>query len=352
MSESVSSIPTRPIAPPHVQIRPAWLALHTEPALEPGLPIIDAHHHLWELPDKTYRVADLLDDMSSGHDIRATVFIECKTHYDASAPAGFEALGEVRFVCDEAREAQAIGTRTNVAAAIVANADLLLGDDVRPVLERMLDVSDARVRGIRNIAVWHADPTVRASAATPPQGLLSERRFSEGFRHLAPLGLSFDAWLIHTQIDELCALAAAFPDTRIVLNHVGGPLALGPYRGRRDEVFEAWRKGVIALSRYHNVSMKLGGFGMALFGFDFQEHELPPDSQTLANAIRPYVETCIEAFGAARCMFESNFPVDKGCFSYGILWNAYKRITKGIPDAERAALFHDTAAGFYRIGAA
>jgi len=350
MNEPLSSPLVKPVAPPHVRIRPEWLALRTEPALEPELPIIDAHHHLWELPDKTYRVGDLLDDMSAAHAIRATVFIECKTHYDTNEPAGFEALGEVRFACDEARKAQALGTRTKVAAAIVANTDLLLGDGARPVLERMLEISDGRVRGIRNIAVWHADPSVRASAATPPQGLLSERRFREGFRHLAPLGMSFDAWLVHTQIDELCALAAAFPDTRIVLNHVGGPLALGPYRGHRDEVFDVWRAGVTALSRYHNVSTKLGGFGMPLFGFGFQELPLPPDSQTIANAIRPYVETCIDAFGATRCMFESNFPVDKGCFGYGILWNAYKRITAGAPDTERAALFHDTAAGFYRIG--
>jgi predicted TIM-barrel fold metal-dependent hydrolase len=350
MNGPLSRTPVKLAAAPHVGIRPEWLALRTEPALEPALPIIDAHHHLWELPDKTYRVADLLDDMRGGHDIRATVFIECKTHYDTNEPAGFESLGEVRFACDEARKEQATGAHTKVAAAVVANADLLLGDKARQVLERMLDVSDARVRGIRNIAVWHADPTVRASAATPPQGLLSDRRFREGFRHLAPLGLSFDAWLVHTQIDELCALAAAFPDTRIVLNHVGGPLALGPYRGHRSEVFDAWRASVTALSRYHNVCMKLGGFGMPLFGFDFQELPLPPDSQTVASAIRPYVETCIDTFGATRCMFESNFPVDKGCFSYSLLWNAYKRITAGVPDAERAALFHDTAAAVYRIG--
>jgi predicted TIM-barrel fold metal-dependent hydrolase len=352
MNKIISAPPEKPFAPPHVRIRPEWLALRTEAALEPAMPIIDAHHHLWELPDKVYRVEDLLGDTTTGHDIRATVFVECKTHYDMTSPAGFESLGEVRFACDEARKAQALGIRTKVAAAIVANADLMSGDSVRPVLERMLELFDKRVRGIRNIAVWHADPTVRASAATPPQRLMSEKRFSEGFKHLAPLGLSFDAWLVHTQIDDLCALAKAFPDTPIVLNHVGGPLALGPYRGHRDEVFNAWRTDVTALSHFHNVRMKLGGFGMPLFGFDFQELPLPPDSRTIASAIRPYVETCINAFGPARCMFESNFPVDKGCFSYGILWNAYKRVTTGMADAERAALFHDTAAGFYRIGTA
>jgi predicted TIM-barrel fold metal-dependent hydrolase len=352
MNETVSDISSKPVAPPHVGIRPEWLALRTEPAREPALPIIDAHHHLWELPDKVYRVNDLLDDMSGGHNIRATVFIECKTHYDAVAPAGFEPLGEVRFACDEARKAQALGAHAKVAAAIVANADLLLGDSARPVLERMVEISGERVRGIRNIAVWHADPSVRASAATPPQGLVSDKRFREGFRHLAPLGLSFDAWLVHTQIDDLCALAEAFPDTPIVLNHVGGPLALGPYRGHREEVFEVWKTGVTALSHFQNVNMKLGGFGMPLFGFGFQELPLPPDSQAIAVAIRPYVETCIELFGATRCMFESNFPVDKGCFSYAILWNAYKRLTAGMDHVERTALFYDTAARFYRIGAA
>jgi L-fuconolactonase len=346
MSESTSS---RPGNGAHVGVRPEWLALRREAALEPALPIIDAHHHLWTFPGRVYRREELLDDIASGHDIRSTVFIECRTDYDTNAPAGLESLGEVRFACGEATASQAGGIETRIAAAIVGYADLLLGAQARPVLERLIAVSEGRVRGIRNIGVWHADPGVRASAASPPPRLLLDARFRAGFSHLAPLGLSFDAWVIHTQIDELCQLAAAFPDTRIVLNHVGGPLALGPYRGHRDEVFEVWRKGIQALAVHQNVSMKLGGFGMPLFGFDFQDPALPPDSITVANAIRPYVETCIEAFGATRCMFESNFPVDKGCFSYGVIWNAYKRLTVGVPDDDRAALFHDTAARFYRI---
>jgi predicted TIM-barrel fold metal-dependent hydrolase len=168
-------------------------------------------------------------------------------------------------------------------------------------------------------------------------------------RHLAPLGLSFDAWLVHTQLAELISLALAFPDTRMVLNHVGGPLAIGPYQGRRDEVFEDWRADMLRLARCPNVSMKLGGFGMALFAFDFADKPRPPSSEEVAAAIRPYVETCIDAFGPSRCMFESNFPVDKGNCSYGVLWNAFKRITAGASASERAALFYDTAAAFYRI---
>jgi predicted TIM-barrel fold metal-dependent hydrolase len=350
MSTSFSDSQKNAPAAPHVTIRPEWLALHAEEAIDPARPIIDAHHHLWEFPDKRYRSDDLLADLRSGHDIRATVFIECQTHYSRERPPGFAPLGEVEFVLDEIRAAGEAGARTRVGAAIVANADLLLGDAVEPVLAALIEAGESRVKGIRNIGVWHADPSVKASAATPPPHLLLDPRFRQGLSHLAPLGLSFDAWVVHTQIDELCSLAAAFPDTRIALNHVGGPLAIGPYRGHRDEVFTQWRAAIAQLARHPNVSIKLGGFGMALFGFDFHAMPRPPASSLLAQNIRPYVETCVELFGADRCMFESNFPVDKGNFSYGVLWNAFKRVTSGCTDAEKSRLFHDSAAGFYRIG--
>jgi predicted TIM-barrel fold metal-dependent hydrolase len=149
----------------------------------------------------------------------------------------------------------------------------------------------------------------------------------------------------------LLDLAQAFPDTPIVLNHVGGPLGAGPYRGQRDEVFAAWRAGMQALAGCPNVHAKLGGLAQAVNAFDFHEQPLPPSSGELANAWRPYLETCIEAFGARRCMFESNFPVDKAMCSYPVLWNAFKRIAAGASDDERNALFHDTAARFYRIAA-
>jgi len=338
-----------PAKPPHIGIRPEWLALRTEAALEPDLPIIDAHHHLWEFPDKRYRAQDLLDDLASGHNIRATVFVECKTHYDTDGPAERASAGEMRFALAEAREAAALGTSTRVGAAFVGNVDLTLGEAAGAALDHLMDASEGRLSSIRNIAVWHADPTVRPSAATPPPRLLLDPSFQAGIAQLAPRGIAFDAWLIHTQLPELCQLAGKFGDTPIVLNHVGGPLALGPYRGHRDEVFAAWRDGIVTLSRCSNVHVKLGGFGMPLFGFGFERGELPPDSASVAEAIRPYVETCIEAFGASRCMFETNFPVDKGCFAYGIAWNAYKRVTATLTPSERAALFHDTAARFYCI---
>jgi L-fuconolactonase len=349
MTDSLSSDQAPKARGPHIAIRPDWLALHSEQAIEPELPIIDAHHHLWEFPDKSYLAADLVDDVGTQHNIRATVFIECSTHYRTSGPDAFKPVGEVEFAVSEARKAQARMPKTAFCAAMVGNANLLLGADVRPVLTELIAASSGRVRGIRNISVWHGDPSVRASAATPPRGLLLDARFREGLSQLSPLGLTFDAWLVHTQLNEFASLAAAFPETRMVLNHVGGPLAIGPYRGRRDEVFQDWRNGMLRLAQRQNVSMKLGGFGMALFGFDFQEMPRPPGSDQVAMAIRPYVETCIEAFGADRCMFESNFPVDKGICSYDILWNAFKRVAGGASASEKAALFCGTAAGFYRI---
>jgi predicted TIM-barrel fold metal-dependent hydrolase len=334
---------------PHIAIRPAWLALHSEPALEPALPIIDAHHHLWEFPGRVYRSSDLLGDAASGHNLRATVFIECQTHYRTEGPEAFKSVGEVEFVMNEVRLAKASGAATDVAVAIVANADMRLGAAVAPVLNALIAASAGRVHAIRNIAVWHADRSFKASAANPPRELMLDAGFQEGVRQLAPLNLTFDAWAVHPQIDEVCSLAAACPDTKMVLNHVGGPLGVGPYRGRREEVFQTWRDGMRRLARHGNVSVKLGGFGMTLFGFDFYERPRPPTSEDLATAFRPYVEACIEAFGVNRCMFESNFPVDKGNFSYGVLWNAFKRVAGGASASEKAALFHDTAAGFYRI---
>jgi predicted TIM-barrel fold metal-dependent hydrolase len=338
-------------APPHIPVRPAWLALHTEEALEPALPIIDAHHHLWRFPDKSYRSADLLGDLASGHNIRATVFIECQTCYRATGPAEMASIGEVEFVLDEIEAARDAGSSVRVAAAMVGHADLLLGARVASVLEALISSSAGRVSSIRNIGVWHADPTVRASVATPPPHLLMDARFREGLSRLAPLDLGFDAWVIHTQLDELRSLAGAFPDTRMVLNHVGGPLGIGPYRGKRDDVFQNWRREIRELARYPNLHVKLGGFGMTLFGFDFHAQARPPSSAEVAAAIRPYVETCVEAFGAERCLFESNFPVDKGNVAYGVLWNAFKRVAAQVSAVEKAWLFHDAAAQFYRIDA-
>lgn len=332
---------------PHLAVRPEWLALHAEAALEPELPIIDAHHHIWDHAHNSYLLDDVLADVTSGHRIVATVFVECGTMYRKRGPGAFAALGETEFV-------HRIGERVaggpcRIAAGIVGHADLLLGREVDAVLDAHAQVAPGRFKGVRNSSVYHPDPRARGSLATPPPGLLLDAQFRRGFACLGRRGLSFDAWLYHTQLGELEDLARAFPETTIVLDHVGAPIGIGPYQHQREAVFADWRRSVQQLAGCDNVVVKLGGMGMRLFGFDFAERETPPHSEALATAWKPYVMECIEAFGPERCMFESNFPVDKGTSSYGVIWNAFKRITRGLGAQERSALFHDTAARVYRI---
>ncbi len=332
----------------HPTVRPEWLALNQEPALEPALPIIDAHHHLWGEERGRYLLEDFLGDASGGHNIRASVFIECHHSYRAEGDVLHRPVGEVEFVAEAGAEAIRRGG-TKAVAGIVGFADLAVGAAVRPVLEAHIAAGQGRFRGVRHISAWHPDPAARGSIATPPPMLLLDPTFRQGFAQLAPLGLTFDAWMYHTQIAELRDLADAFPDQKIVLNHVGGAIGIGPYAGRRRHVTAAWSAALRELSHCPNVSLKVGGLGMRLFGLGMHERATPPDSTLLAEAWRPMVETCVEAFGAGRCMFESNFPVDKAACSYTVLWNAFKRITTGWSATERSALFHDTAARFYAL---
>jgi L-fuconolactonase len=335
----------RGFAPPHVPVRPDWLARVRETAIAPELPIIDPHHHLWHRPAERYRVEDLLADLTDGHDIRATVFVQCRSMYRMSGPPELRPVGETEWV--DALAASRDGVRPLVAAGIVCMADLMLGDAVRPVLEAHLAASPDRLRGVRNMSTSH--PSISSSFGHIPPHRLRDPQFQAGFAHLAPLGLSYDVWAYHTQLDDVLALARHFPETPIILDHLGGPLGIGEFHGRQAEVFPIWRAGIRALAACPSVTVKLGGAGMHLLGHDFHLAPEPPGSAALAEAMRPYIETCIEAFGARRCMFESNFPVDKGMFGYRTLWNAFKRLASGASDAERALLFHDTAARIYRL---
>ncbi len=335
---------------PHFAVRPDWLAQHDEAALEPALPIVDPHHHLWDRPGHRYFVFDLLRDVGTGHNVRATVAVEAGAMYRQDGPAELQPVGETEFhVGSAAISASGHYGECRVCAGIVGHADLRLGERVRPVLEAHLRAGGGRFRGVRYISVWHPDPAARASLASPPPHVLADPAFRAGFAQLAPLGLSFDSYLYHTQLQELVDLARAFPGTAIILNHVGGAIGIGPYAGRRDEVFAAWRADMQALARCDNVYVKLGGMGMRLFGFEFGDRPQPPSSTQLAEAWRPYVETCIEAFGVQRCMFESNFPVDKGSCSYPVLWNAFKRIAAGASDTDKRWLFSRTASEVYRL---
>ena len=330
-----------------------WLGRRPrETALEPDLPIIDPHHHFWDTPHRGhYFLPELLADLSGGHKIVATVFLECQAMYRKHGPAEMAPVGEVEFVNGiAAMSASGTYGACRVAEAIIGHADLTLGARVRDVLEAQMRAGGGRFRGIRYGVSSDASPAISkfVSRVVPPH-LVRDPTFRQGFAQLAPLGLSFESWQYHPQLPDAIDLARAFPDTTIILNHVGGVLGVGPYAGHREEIRAAWRKDIAELAKCPNVNVKLGGIGMTSFGFNFHERGVPPSSQELAAAWRQYVEPCIEAFGPARCMFESNFPPDKQSCGYTELWNAFKRITAGASAADKAALYAGTAARVYRL---
>jgi L-fuconolactonase len=331
-----------------------WLDQHREDILEPDLPIIDPHHHLWDDRTETmprYVLEDVLDDIDSGHNVRATVFLQCASMYRTFGPEALRPIGETEFVNGiAAMSASGQFGATRVAAGIVGWADFLLGGAVEEVLAAHIAVGGGRFRGVRFSTGTHDDPAIRKHIRRPqPEHLLADTRVRAAFGKLAPLGLSFDCWLYFHQLPDVVGLANAFPDTPIILNHVGGVLGLGQYEGKRDEVFATWKRNIEALARCPNVTAKLGGLTMKTVGFGFHERAQPPASQELADAWRPYIEACIAAFGANRCMFESNFPVDKDGCSYPVLWNAFKRICAGCSKDEKRALFFGTAERVYRL---
>jgi L-fuconolactonase len=343
---------------PGYLVRPDWLARGHEDVLEPALPIIDPHHHLWDRPDARYLFADLISDMDCGHNVTASVFVQCRSMYRASGPEAMRAIGEVEYVNGAAAQAASglyANTQGHQMAAclgIVAGADLILGAGVDAVFERMRGIAGDRFVGIRNSVAWHESPDVRSSSVLPPPGLMMNPAFREGVGRLARHNLSLDIWAYQTQLAEVLDLARSFPDVTMIVDHLGGPLAAGPYAGRRDELFGDWKAAITKLAALPNTRMKLGGLGMKVGGFTFHEQTVPPTSRQLADAWTPYIATAIDLFGPSRCMFETNFPVCKGQFSARTFWNACKRLSAGASVSEKTALFSGTAAAVYRLGAA
>jgi predicted TIM-barrel fold metal-dependent hydrolase len=331
-----------------------WLALTQEQALEPELPICDPHHHFWDLrttriPYQRYLLHELLADVQGGHNVRSTVFIEARAMYRADGPEEMRPVGEVEFVQGlAAASASGLYGPTRAAAAIVGHANLNLGERVAPVLEALRVASPNRFRGIRHSVTWDPHPEVENTAAHPIKGQLLSEPFRAGARVLARMGLSLEAWLYFPQLPELADFARAVPDLTIIVNHIGGLLRVGPYAGN-DEVLATWRRGIAAVAACPNVHVKLGGVGMPRTGFDWHARTTPIGSEELANSMAPLMSYCIEQFGPSRSMFESNFPVDKVSFSYTVMYNAFKRFSKGYAAAERAAMFHDTATRVYRL---
>jgi L-fuconolactonase len=333
-----------------------WLDRTVEETIEPDLPICDPHHHLWDHPnlaaykDHRYLLDELLADTGSGHHVVSTVFVECSSMYRKDGPEEMKPVGETEFVNGVAAMS-ASGTygSTRINAGIVGFADLCLGAAVKPVLEAHIAAGGGRFRGIRHAAGWDLDPKISNSHTNPSASLYLDPTFRKGFAQLAPLGLSFDAWLYHPQISELTSLARAFPDTPIVLDHFGGPLGIGPYAGKREEIFEKWKADIADLAQCPNVMAKLGGINMKINGFGWHRLESPPSSAELAITTAPYYLYMIEKFGADRCMFESNFPVDKVTCTYNILWNTFKRIAADFSPTDKADLFCGSASRFYQL---
>ncbi len=333
----------------------AWLALTVEETLEPDLPICDPHHHLWDGRDDfiepRYLLDEVLADVGSGHNIVSTVFVECGAMYRADGPEELRAVGETEFVNGIAAMSASGGYGPcRLAAGIVGYAPLQFGEAVAvAALDAQIAAGNGRFRGIRVQAARHESPALRRPRTNPPPNLYGEAVFRAGFAQLAPRGLTFEAWCFHPQIPYLVELARSFPDTTIILNHFGGPIGVGPYTDRADEVFAEWSRAIAPLARCPNVVAKLGGLAMEMNGFGFHRRPRPPTSQELMEAARRYYETTIGLFGVERCMFESNFPVDKVSSSYNVLWNSFKRLTAGYSATEKASLFHDTAARVYRV---
>jgi predicted TIM-barrel fold metal-dependent hydrolase len=324
----------------------AWLGRLREEILDPALAIIDPHHHLWWRQPVPYRFENLLDDLASGHNVEATVYMEAGAMYRAGGPEHLRSVGEIEYANGIAAMSASGGFGpTRVCAGIVGHCDLTAGDRAEELLAAHLAAGNGRLKGVRVNAYF--DEYVRMGDV-PPDGLLRMPEFRAGFARLQALGLVADVMVLHRQLPDLADLAATFPDTTIVVNHVGGPTLVGPYQTRRAEVRRRWEEGMRALSRCPNVRVKLGGLANPFFcGIDFRGSSDPPGSVQLALAFRPWFEPVIEWFGVDRCMFESNFPADKVTCSYPVLWNAFKRLAAQFEPAERRALFHDTAASVY-----
>jgi L-fuconolactonase len=329
--------------------RADWLALNQEEILEPDLPTIDAHHHIWEEPGNAYLLDDFTADLASGHTIEASVFVQAHYGYRETGPEALRPVGETEKIMALVTEAQALGISTKVCAAIVGHADLMLGGGVAAVLDAHIADAGDRFKGVRHSVSRDTHFPDGIVLRASPAGMLADPTYREGLDTVARYGLSYDAMLYHQQIPELTAMARALPTLPIILDHYGCMIGVGRYEGREVETVRDWRASMTELAACSNVSVKLGGMGMIICGASWNDRPAPPSSAELATAWTPLVETCIELFGVERCMFESNFPVDKGMYSYATLWNAFKRIVHGASADEKAALFRDTAARVYRI---
>jgi L-fuconolactonase len=324
---------------------PEWLELVVEDVVEPDVPIVDPHHHLWPpggaLP---YGLADLEADVASGHRVEATVFVECGAAYRTDGPRHLMSVGETEFVA-----AAAAAASRPLIAGIVSRTDLRDLDHLDAALDAHDEAGRGLFRGIRHALARAEQPELLRIPGRAPAGLSADPAFRAGVSRLGERGFTYDTWLYHHQIPELTSLAAAVPDTLHVFDHVGTPIGIGPDGPRADVIFEQWRLDVAALARHENVVAKLGGLAMPDNGFGWDQRARPATSEELVAAHRRWYEHAIDCFGPDRCMFESNFPIDRFSVSYRVLWNGLKQLAAPYSRDEREAMFRGTASRVYRL---
>ena len=327
----------------------SWLAKGTEEAIEPDLEIVDPHHHMWDTETRygRYELADLRLDTGAGHNVVETVFIDCGANYRTDGPDALRPVGETDYIAGRATASEQ--TPGAVIAAIVSHADLMLGAAAEDVLAAHVDAAGGRFRGIRHAGARSDDDAIPTSRVQPPADLYRQPVFQEGARTLAAMGLSFEAWQYHPQLDMVADLARAVPELSIIVNHLGGPIGVGSYADRRDEVLADLRRSLADLAQLDNISLKVGGIGMTRFGARWHEADEPPTSDQLLAEWGDTLRYAIDTFGPDRCMFESNFPVDGETTSYVALWNTFKKASADYSVEERADLFAGTARRVYRL---
>ena len=340
---------SRPMLPPHFPVRPDWLARHDEPVLEPDRVIIDPHHHLWDRAGSRSFFHDYLDDVASGHGIRASVFIECGASYSDTGPDHLKPVGETEFVADIAVQSATADSANAVIAGIVSYADLTLGNALNEVLDAHEVAGKGLIRGVRHAGAHHPHPEEAFIPGRYPPELFLDEGFQAGVRLLGKRGYTYESWHYHTQLRDFYALAKAAPETTIILDHFGTPLGTKSFRDQREAIFQQWQADIVKLAECPNVYAKLGGLAMPDNGFGWHEAAKPATSDELVAAHKRYYLHTIESFGVDRCMFESNFPIDKLSISYAVLWNAFKQMVGGFSEEEKNALFCDTASRVYRL---
>ena len=333
-----------------------WLDQISEEIIDQDIEIVDPHHHLWPGPSRTdevsaenrYLLEDLWKDTESGHKVSKTVFVECGQGYFESGSDAMKPVGETKFVCEVSEEAKADKSKAQIKG-IVGHADMMLGSSAREVLEAHLEEGKGRFKGIRHGASWDESEEIRNSHSNPIRHIYLNDTFQKGIEQLDALNLTLDAWNYHKQIKELTDLAKCFPNLKIVQNHFGGPLGIGPYKNKREEVFPEWKDSISELSEQENVYIKIGGLAMPINGWGWHKRELPATSEELVENHEKYYLHSIKSFGVKRCMFESNFPVDKRSISYAVLWNGFKKVVRDFSTEEKEYLFFKTAADFYSL---